>query len=54
MLVLLPPSEGKASGTDGPPLDLASLSFPDLNATRTKVLTHLVRAATRQRSSSTP
>ena len=49
MLVLLPPSEGKASGTDGPPLDLASLSFPDLNATRTKVLTHLVRAATRQR-----
>jgi len=28
VLVLLPPSEGKASGTDGPPLDLDELSFP--------------------------
>ncbi|MFN2536645.1 MAG: YaaA family protein [Mycobacteriales bacterium] len=49
MLVLLPPSEGKASGVDGPPLDLDALSFPALTRTRKKVLTHLVRAAKRQR-----
>ncbi|MCU1602895.1 MAG: hypothetical protein JWO22_3604 [Frankiales bacterium] len=45
MLVLLPPSEGKATGTDGPPLDLGSLSFPALTRTRTKVVKALVRAA---------
>lgn len=50
MLVLLPPSEGKASGTDGPPLDLSELSFPSLTATRRKVVSSLVRAAKRQRS----
>ncbi|HIK90009.1 MAG TPA: peroxide stress protein YaaA [Dehalococcoidia bacterium] len=33
-LILLPPSEGKASGGEGPPLDLDSLSFTELNAAR--------------------
>jgi hypothetical protein len=33
-LILLPPSEGKASGGEGPPLDYESLSFDELNATR--------------------
>ncbi len=41
MRVLLPPSEGKADGGDGPPLDLAALSFPALTPTRRRVLTAL-------------
>ena len=45
MLVLLPPSEGKATGSDGPPLDLAALSFPSLTRTRTRVVKALVKAA---------
>ena len=49
MLVLLPPSEGKATGTDGPPLDLAGLSFPALTRTRSKVVKALVRAAKKER-----
>jgi cytoplasmic iron level regulating protein YaaA (DUF328/UPF0246 family) len=48
VLVLLPPSEGKATGTDGPPLDLAALSFPVLTRTRTKVVKALVRAAKKE------
>jgi uncharacterized protein len=40
--VLLPPSEGKARGGDGPPVDIASLSWPELTATRTKVARTLV------------
>ena len=44
MLVLLPPSEGKASG-GGPPLDLAGLSHPALNPVRTRVLGALQSAA---------
>jgi cytoplasmic iron level regulating protein YaaA (DUF328/UPF0246 family) len=50
VLVLLPPSEGKATGTDGPPLDLASLSFPSLTRTRKRVVGGVVRAAKRQRT----
>jgi cytoplasmic iron level regulating protein YaaA (DUF328/UPF0246 family) len=50
VLVLLPPSEGKASGSDGPPLDLDTLSFPGLTKTRKKVVSHLARAAKRQRT----
>lgn len=34
MLILLPPSETKAPGGDGPPLDLEELSHPALNGIR--------------------
>lgn len=46
MLVLLPPSEGKADGGDGPPLDLAELSFPELTPVRARLVEavqHLAR-----------
>ncbi len=49
MLVLLPPSEGKAVGTDGPQLDLASLSFTTLNPVRRRLVTDLVRIAKQKR-----
>ncbi|MEW2248638.1 peroxide stress protein YaaA [Streptomyces sp. NPDC006975] len=42
MLVLLPPSEGKAPSGSGAPLRLASLSLPGLTAARETVLTELV------------
>ncbi|HJP74313.1 MAG TPA: peroxide stress protein YaaA [Pseudonocardiaceae bacterium] len=42
MLVLLPPSETKADGGDGAPLDLAELSFPELTPVRAKVADALV------------
>ncbi|MET8636608.1 peroxide stress protein YaaA [Streptomyces sp. NPDC004096] len=42
MLVLLPPSEGKASSGRGAPLDLESLSLPGLTAAREAVLGELV------------
>lgn len=42
MLILLPPSEGKASARSGRPLDLAGLSLPDLNPARERVLDALV------------
>ena len=42
MLILLPPSEGKAAPRRGKPLDLASLSSPGLTATRTTLLEALV------------
>lgn len=45
MLVLLPPSEGKTAPTDGPVLDLESLSFPRLNRTRDQLLRALVKLA---------
>lgn len=38
MLILLPPSETKRDGGDGPPLDLAALSFPALTAARKQTL----------------
>ncbi|XRQ12837.1 YaaA family protein [Actinomadura welshii] len=47
MHILLPPSEKKAAGGDGPPLDLASLSFPGLNPVREQVLAALDRACRR-------
>jgi cytoplasmic iron level regulating protein YaaA (DUF328/UPF0246 family) len=43
VLVLLPPSEGKALPTGGPPLDLRSLSLPRLTPARRTVLTALAR-----------
>ncbi|GHH29199.1 peroxide stress protein YaaA [Streptomyces rubradiris] len=42
MLVLLPPSEGKANSGDGAPLELDSLSLPGLTAAREAVLGELV------------
>lgn len=45
MLVLLPPSETKASGGDGPPLRLDTLSHPELTPTRRKLIDELVRLA---------
>jgi len=45
--VLLPPSEGKADGGDGPPLDLASLSFPSLTPVRERLVDAVQTAARR-------
>jgi cytoplasmic iron level regulating protein YaaA (DUF328/UPF0246 family) len=45
VLVLLPPSETKAGGGDGPPLDLATLSFPDLRPVRCQLVDALVSLA---------
>jgi cytoplasmic iron level regulating protein YaaA (DUF328/UPF0246 family) len=47
VLILLPPSEGKAPGGSGPAVDLATLSWPELTPTRKRVLTTLVAACTR-------
>lgn len=45
MLVLLPPSETKAPGGNGPPLDLDALSHPALTPTRRKILDALSTVA---------
>ncbi|MBC2873962.1 MULTISPECIES: peroxide stress protein YaaA [Streptomyces] len=42
MLVLLPPSEGKATGGTGAPVDTGALSLPGLAAARDAVLAELV------------
>ena len=47
MLVLLPPSEGKAAGGRGAPLDLSSLAHPALNPVRERLVTALQEAAHR-------
>jgi uncharacterized protein len=41
VLVLLPPSETKAIGGEGAPLDLDALSFPELNPVRDKLVSAL-------------
>ena len=41
MLVLLPPSEGKALARRGAPLDLDRLSFPELATARQRLVSHL-------------
>lgn len=43
VLVLLPPSETKAPGGDGGPLDLAALTAPELTPVRTELLEALVK-----------
>jgi len=43
-LILLPPSEGKAANGNGPALDLASLSFPELTHHREAALIALAKA----------
>ena len=42
MLILLPPSEGKAASGSGAPLDLAGLCLPSLTPARERVLDTLV------------
>lgn len=41
MLIVLPPSETKAPGGDGPALDLEGLSFPTLNPVRSSLIDDL-------------
>jgi cytoplasmic iron level regulating protein YaaA (DUF328/UPF0246 family) len=48
VLVLLPPSESKAVGSKGRPLDLETLSFPALTPTRRQVIETVQRLARRQ------
>ena len=45
MIVLLPPSETKRSGGDGPPLDPAALAAPELTALRSALVDELVALA---------
>lgn len=45
MIVLLPPSETKRSGGEGPPLNLDALSCPQLTALRTTLVGELVELA---------
>jgi len=49
VLVVLPPSETKAVGIDGPPLSLDRLAFPTLTRTRRKLVKHLGTLARRDR-----
>ena len=46
MLILLPPSEGKADAGSGRRLDLDRLSLPELNPARDRMLTTLVELST--------
>ena len=46
--ILLPPSEGKADGGDGPPWEPGSLSLPDLDRARARVLRALGRRGPRR------
>ena len=45
MLILLPPSEGKAPGGYGPPVRLEALSLPALTKSRDQVLKALIKLA---------
>ncbi len=47
MLILLPPSEGKAVGSRGRAVDLRSLSFPELAGARRAVIDALVETSAR-------
>ncbi|GAB4100261.1 peroxide stress protein YaaA [Sinomonas halotolerans] len=47
MLILLPPSEGKTPAPAGPPVDLASLSFPCLEVARKEVMEALAEVSGR-------
>jgi uncharacterized protein len=48
-LILLPPSEGKASGGEGAPLDFESFSFESLNATRALMAKALIQMSSKPR-----
>lgn len=43
MLIILPPSETKDWGGNGPTLDCSSLSFPELNPVRLELIEDLIR-----------
>jgi cytoplasmic iron level regulating protein YaaA (DUF328/UPF0246 family) len=45
VIVLLPPSETKRTGGDGPPLDVATLSHPELNPVREQLVDEVVALA---------
>ena len=45
MFVLLPPSETKAAGGDGPPLRLDALGHPSLTGLRAELCDELVKLA---------
>jgi uncharacterized protein len=45
VLILLPPSESKTGRTRGRPLDLGSLSFPELTDTRREVMSALAKVS---------
>jgi cytoplasmic iron level regulating protein YaaA (DUF328/UPF0246 family) len=45
VLILLPPSETKSDGGDGPPLELDRLSWPELNGARKQLADDLVALA---------
>jgi cytoplasmic iron level regulating protein YaaA (DUF328/UPF0246 family) len=49
VLVLLPPSEGKRAPASGAPVDLATLTFPQLTERREKILRALVKLASGNR-----
>jgi cytoplasmic iron level regulating protein YaaA (DUF328/UPF0246 family) len=53
LLILLPPSEGKAASGSGDPLDLAGLSLPGLTPARERVLESLVALCSRTECSRT-
>lgn len=48
VIVLLPPSEGKAQPQAGPPLSLPELSFPELNPQRERLLNALTKLSGRR------
>ena len=45
MLVLLPPSEGKTAPSQGAPVDLGALAYPELTKLRERVLNTLIRVS---------
>jgi len=45
MLILVPPSEGKALPVELPPVELGSLLLPELTPTRTRLVKSLIRLA---------
>jgi cytoplasmic iron level regulating protein YaaA (DUF328/UPF0246 family) len=54
VLILLPPSEGKAAPRRGRPLDLGTLAFPALGRTRGRVLAALVELCAGDRDPALP
>ncbi|MCR8670722.1 peroxide stress protein YaaA [Agrococcus sp. HG114] len=54
MIVLLPPSETKAAGGSGAPLETASLGFPGLAVARSRALAALDRLVAHGQDASTP